>query len=76
MTIENLVTRNVATVDLMAIAHDGAALKPVGIVTGRNLVVSILASDLAPGRISAVCGASVFDQHRWSTAPAICGASL
>ena len=72
MTIENLVTRNVATVDtsatvvdlakemrnrhvgaLVVTEADGTALKPVGLVTDRDLVVSILALNLAPGELTA-----------------------
>ena len=72
MTVENLVTRNVAAVDAAATIVDaaremrnrhvgalvvtqshGVALKPVGIVTDRDLVVSILALDLAPGLLTA-----------------------
>lgn len=72
MTIENLVTRNVATVDTSATVVDlakemrnrhvgalvvteahGTALKPVGLVTDRDLVVSILALNLAPGELTA-----------------------
>ena len=92
MTFENLVRRHVATVDspativpkemcdrhvspLVVTEADGAALKPVGIVTDRDRVVNILALDLAPGRVTEYAG-SVFGQHRWSTAPAICGASF
>ena len=72
MTVENLVTRNVATVDfsatvvdaaremrnrhvgaLVVTKLDGSAARPVGIVTDRDLVVSVLAMDLAPGLLSA-----------------------
>ncbi len=72
MTVENLVTRNVATVDfsatvvdaaremrnrhvgaLVVTKPDGSAARPVGIVTDRDLVVSVLAMDLAPGLLSA-----------------------
>lgn len=72
MTIEHLVTRNVATVPASASIVDaaremrnrhvgalvvtearGAHLKPVGILTDRDLVVSVLALDLAPSTLSA-----------------------
>ena len=72
MTVENLVTRNVATVDfsatvvdaaremrnrhvgaLVVTKLDGSAARPVGIVTDRDLVVSVLAMALAPGLLSA-----------------------
>lgn len=78
MPIENLVAKEMCNRyvgPLVVTEADGAALKPVGIVTERDLAVSILALDLAPGRVTDYAG-SVFDQHRWSTAPAICGASF
>ncbi len=72
MTVENLVTRNVATVAasasvvdaaremrnrhvgaLVVIESHGANVKPVGIVTDRDLVVSVLALDLAPSSLTA-----------------------
>lgn len=72
MTVENLVTRNVATVSTSASVVDaaremrnrhvgalvvteaqGANLKPVGIVTDRDLVVSVLALDLTPSSLTA-----------------------
>ena len=71
MTVEHLVTRNVATVDSTASIVDAAremrnrhvgalvvtethgnSVKPVGIVTDRDLVVSILALDLPAGHLS------------------------
>ncbi len=72
MTVEHLVTRNVASVDTSATVvqaaremrnrHVGAlvitdaqngGLKPVGVITDRDLVVSVLAMDLAPGLLTA-----------------------
>jgi CBS domain-containing protein len=68
MTVENLVTRHVATVDTNATVVDAARAmrnrhvralvvtqgqRPVGMITDRDLVVSILAMDLAPTGITA-----------------------
>jgi len=71
MTVEHLVTRNVAAVDTSATVvqaaremrnrHVGAlviteaqngGLKPVGVITDRDLVVSVLAMDLVPGSLT------------------------
>lgn len=72
MTVENLVTRNVATVDasasvvdvaremrnrhvgaLVVTVADTGGVKPVGVVTDRDLVVSVLAVDLAAAKLTA-----------------------
>ncbi|MBY0507941.1 MAG: CBS domain-containing protein [Bryobacteraceae bacterium] len=72
MTVEHLVTRNVATVDsaatvvaaaremrnrhagaLVVTQSQGAATRPVGVITDRDLVVSVLAMDLSPGLLTA-----------------------